>query len=68
MFAIRADHVVVVAQRRQRADGDRFLADVQVTESADLAERVRLRGLFLEAPDQQHLPQHLEKQLGLRCR
>src|SRR3989442_12653199 len=37
-----------------------------MTEATDLAEGVRFRGLLLEAADQQHLPQHLEVQLGLR--
>jgi len=30
VLAIGADDVVVVAQRRERTDGDRFLADVQM--------------------------------------
>src|SRR3989454_6089135 len=43
-----------------------FRSDVEVTEPADLAERVRLCRLFFEPADQQHLAQHPPRQLDLR--
>ncbi len=55
VFAVGADDVIVGSERGHDAHRHRFLADVEVAESADLAERVGLAGLFLEPPDQQHL-------------
>ena len=65
MLAVGADDVVIVLQRGERAHRHGFLSDVQMAEAADLAEGVRLGGFFLEAPNEQHLPQHLQMQLGL---
>jgi hypothetical protein len=59
VVAIRGDDVVVVAQHGERAGGDRFLPDVQVAEAADLAERVRLAVLLLEAALQEHRVEQL---------
>src|SRR5207247_257831 len=58
VLTVGADHVIVVAQRRKRADRHRFLADIEMAEPADLAQRVGLRRLLLEVTDQQHLSQH----------
>ena len=55
MIAVGADHVVVLVQRSDRADADGLLADVEMEEAADLPLRVRARGLFFEAPDDEHL-------------
>src|SRR3712207_9288814 len=46
---------IFLAQRGERPDGDRLLPDVEVAEAADLAERVRLGRLLLEAADEDHL-------------
>jgi len=61
VLAVRRDRVVVGAQHGRRADGHRLLADIQVEEAADLAERVALRSLLLEATDQHHLRQELPR-------
>src|SRR5213082_801856 len=65
MLTVRRDHVVVVPQGRERPDRDGLLPDVEMAEPADLAERVRLGGLLLEATDQEHLAQHASLQLRL---
>src|SRR5205823_2222551 len=65
MLTVRRDHVVVVPQGRERPDRDGLLPDVEMAEPADLAERVRLGGLLLEATDQEHLAQHASPQLRL---
>ena len=60
VVTIAGDHLVAILQRQLHADDDRFLADIEVTEAADEAHAVELAGLFLEAPDQQHLAIGLE--------
>ena len=42
VIAVGGDHVVVGTEHRDRAGANGFLADVEVAEAADLAERVRL--------------------------
>src|SRR6266702_3378745 len=49
----------------ERADRHRLLADVEMTEAADLAQGVRFGGLLFEAADQEHLAQHAPLQLAL---
>src|SRR3989441_13180735 len=44
VLAVGGDDVIVVAQRRERADRHRLLSDVEMAEPTDLAQRVRLRG------------------------
>ena len=58
-------HGIVGAQRRERADRHRLLADVQVAEAADLLQGIHLGALLFVAPPQQHLVEHVG-QLGLR--
>src|SRR5688572_31291061 len=55
MFAVTAENVIVFANSRDRADGDCFLSDVEVTEAADLAGDIHLRRLLFEAADKNHL-------------
>ena len=55
MIAVAGDDLVTRAARRGDADGDRLLADVEVTEAADEAHAVHLAGLFLESADQEHV-------------
>ena len=62
VIAVRRDDVVVGAKHRDRAGADRLLADVQVAEAADLAERVRLGAALLEAALEQHRAQQLDVQ------
>ena len=54
MIAIRRDDVVIRTQCHDDAGGHRFLANVQVAEATNLANRVHLRGAFFEAALQQH--------------
>jgi hypothetical protein len=54
MFPVRGHDVVIGAKCCQRTDGDCFLPDIQVAESTDLAERVRLARLLLEPANQDH--------------
>ena len=65
VVAVAREHVVVRSQRRERADGDRLLPDVEVAEAADLAERVSLGRLLLEAADENHLVEHAEQRLAV---
>ena len=65
VLAVGGDRVVVRAERRGRADRHRLLADVEMEESADLPERVRLGGLLLEAADQEHVGQQLLRDGGV---
>ena len=55
MVAIAGNDVIVGTDRRYRADGDRFLADVEMTEAANLSHAVSLGALLFEASNQQHL-------------
>ncbi len=66
----RREHVTVVAvsrydlvallERHLHPDDHGFLADIEVAEPADRAHAIKLPGLLLEAPDQQHLAQRCE--------
>src|SRR5690606_1936102 len=47
-----------------RADRDRLLTDVEVEEAADLALRIELGRLLLEAPDAEHLPEQVHEVLS----
>jgi hypothetical protein len=56
MVAIAGDDAVAARlERRLEADGDRFLADIEVAEAADQSETVKLAGALLEAADEKHL-------------
>src|SRR5690606_3346826 len=57
VLAVGANDVVVGTQRRDGADRHGLLADVQVAEAADLANRICLARALLEAADQQHHPE-----------
>ena len=64
MLAVGAGDVVVGAERREAADRDRFLPDVEVTEAADLAQAVGLTRLLLEPANEQHLPEPVAVLVG----
>ena len=66
MVPVMGDHVVLRQQGGHRADRDRLLPDVKVQESADLSLAVRLFRPLLEAADQAHLPEPVERFLGGR--
>src|SRR6266540_5624492 len=65
MLAIRADRVVVRAERGGGPDRHGFLAYIKVEEAANLAERVHLGRLFLEAAQVQHLAHQPPGELGV---
>jgi len=56
VLAVTCKHVIVFANCGNRADADRFLTDVKVTETANLAGDIRFRRFLLEAANQKHLP------------
>jgi hypothetical protein len=64
VVAIGGDDVVVRAQHAQRARAHRLLANVQMAEAADLAQRIRLSDAFLEAA----LEEHGVQKLHVACR
>src|SRR3546814_7540701 len=56
MVAIAGDDAVTLAiERALEPYRHRFLPDVEVAETADQAQAVKLPGFFLEPADQQHL-------------
>ena len=50
-------------ERHLHADDDSFLADIEVTETADEAHAIELAGFFFETTDEEHLAVGL--QLGI---
>jgi hypothetical protein len=54
VVAVAGDDLVAFAGDRLHADGDGFLADVEMAEAADQAHPIQLAGPLLEAADQQH--------------
>src|SRR6478672_7050040 len=57
MIAIAGDDAVLAGrQRRLQPDRDRLLTDIEMAETADQAEPIKLPGALLEAPDEEHLP------------
>src|SRR5712691_8037066 len=64
MFSVTGDYVIVVADGGNGADANCFLADVQMTETANLSQTVRLGTLLFEATNQQHLMKELHQRLA----
>jgi hypothetical protein len=60
MIAISGNDVVVVANRRDSACHDGFLANVKMAKAAYFLRLILLTGAFLKAPDQQHKREHLD--------
>src|SRR5688572_13422655 len=56
MAAVRAGDVVVRAKRLADADGNRFLADVEVRQARHQRARIEIVDALLEQPDGNHLP------------
>ena len=54
VIAIGGDDLVAVGDRHLHAGDDRFLADIEMAEAADIAHAVKLPGLLLEPADEQH--------------
>ena len=57
VVAVAGDDLIALLERHLHADDDGFLADIEMAEAADQPHAVELAGLFLEAPDQQHVAQ-----------
>jgi hypothetical protein len=55
VIAVAGDDLVALYHRHLQSYDDRFLADIEVAESADQAHAVELSRLLLETADQQHL-------------
>ena len=66
VITVGGDDGIVVVQHRDRADGDRLLSVVKMAKTLDLRLGERLLGLFLETPDEHHLPQQRDFLLGLQ--
>ena len=64
VLAVGADDVVVRSQRGDTAYRDRLLPDVEMAETADLAEAVGFAGLLLEPADEHHLSEPAARLLG----
>jgi hypothetical protein len=60
MVVISGNDVVIVANGSDRAGHDCFLANVKMTETADLLRLILLAGAFLKTPDQQHQREHFD--------
>src|SRR5437667_6377732 len=60
VITISSDDVIIGAHGSDRPGHDSFLANVKVTESANLLRLILLTGAFFEAPDQQHQREHLD--------
>ncbi len=60
MIAIPCNDLIALFQGHLHADDDSFLPDVKMAEPADRTHAVKLPGLFLETPDQQHVAQRAE--------
>ena len=68
VVTVGRDDVVVGAEQRDGARAHRLLADIEVTEAADLPERVRFGAPLLETALKEHGAQklHVECGVGLR--
>jgi len=64
VIAIGSDYMVVVIHDRDATHGHRFLADIKMEETADLATLVAAKAAFLETTD----PQHVAEKLNLLVR
>src|SRR5437868_4938163 len=60
VIAISGDDVIIEAGGGDGAGDNRFLPDIKMTKTADLLRLILLAGAFLEAPDEQHQPEHLD--------
>ncbi len=68
VLSVGRDDRVASVQGTHRADGDRFLADVEMEKAADLLLLVELAGFLLQAADSDHLPEEIEQMLAAEMR
>ena len=66
MTAVCAGDVIVLPQCLTDADGDRFLADIEMRESGHLGAEVELIDLFFEQANFQHLAVEVKPALVFR--
>ena len=64
VLPVGGDDRVVRREGLHDADGDRFLADIEMQETTNLAGAVHLGALLLEAPDAQHFVQQTPCTIG----
>jgi hypothetical protein len=55
VVAVPGYDLIALFEGHLHADHDGFLADIQVAKTANRSHAVKLTGLFLEPPDQQHV-------------
>src|ERR1700693_1514424 len=60
VITIGGDDVIVIAHRSYSSNDDRFLANIEMAEAADLLRLILLARAFLEAANQQHQREHLD--------
>ena len=60
VIAVTGYDLIAFLQRHLHAHHHGLLADIEVAEAADRAHTVKLAGLLLEAPDQEHVAQRLQ--------
>jgi hypothetical protein len=65
MLAITGQHVIVLAQGRNRTDRDGLLPDVKMAKAANLPQAVGLGAFFFKAPDENHLAQKLDQRFAI---
>src|SRR5437763_13597481 len=63
MIAIGGNHHIGRFEGHHRADADRFLTDVKMAKSADLAHSINLGAFFFKTAPEDHLIKHLAKKL-----
>ena len=68
MLAITGEHVIVLADGRDRANGHGFLTNVEMAEAANLTGAIRFRGFFFEATDQKHLVIDVHQRFAIQSR
>ena len=56
VVAVSGYDLIALLQGHLHPDHDGFLPDIEMAETADRTHAVELTGLFLKAPDQQHVP------------
>ena len=60
VIAVGGDQIIIRPHRRDCADYDRFLADIEMAKATDLLRLILLTRALLETPDQQHQREHFD--------
>ena len=67
MAAVRTGNVVIAPQRFTDAHGNRFLPDVEMSETRHLGAEIKLINLLFEQPDLQHLMVEMKSLVTRQC-